>query len=398
MVEEIRGILGDDLENKRIIHCITSSASIYRAPDIARFLIKHGANVIPVLSYKASKLISPDIFEYATGNKPIFKITGKVEHVELFKQRVDAVLIAPATANTISKIANGISDNIVTLIASMALGKGVPLIIAPAMHEPMLYNQILMENIEKLKRKKVFFIEPIIEEGKAKIAEQEEILDALLYALKPKQLTGKKIVVTLGATKEKIDDVRFITNPSSGRMGLSMAMEAFYRGGNVHVISGAVNIALPRALKVEKVESAEEMLKVSLELASDADYFVSAAGVTDYKPERVYEGKIETKKFEKIELRLVQTPKIIKEVKKINPRIKLISFKAEYGLNEERIKEIAEEYSFSDYIIFNDISRKDVGFESEYNEVFFYDKNKIIKIDKARKRKIASKIWDLILG
>jgi Phosphopantothenoylcysteine synthetase/decarboxylase len=146
---DIKCSLGNTLYDKNIVHCLTGSVSVYKAIDISRYLVRYGANVIPVMSEDAIHLISPDLMEYATGNKVITKITGEVEHVKVFERyRVDMILIAPSTANTISKIANGISDTNVTLIASIALGKGIPLLIAPAMHEPMYRNPILIENIK----------------------------------------------------------------------------------------------------------------------------------------------------------------------------------------------------------------------------------------------------------
>ncbi|MEM3041045.1 MAG: flavoprotein, partial [Nitrososphaerota archaeon] len=149
----IRGSYGHELKGKKIALCITSSVSCYRAPDIARLLIRHGAEVIPVMTREAARLISPEILKWATGNEPIVEITGKTEHVMLTEteSRVDLVLIAPATANTIGKIASGISDNSVTLLASCALGAGIPIIIVPAAHETMIFNPLLTRAIRILR-------------------------------------------------------------------------------------------------------------------------------------------------------------------------------------------------------------------------------------------------------
>jgi len=399
VIEDIRGKLGKELLNKTIIHCVTSSVSIYKALDLARLLIKHGAEVIPVLSYEAAKLINPELFKYATGNKPIYKITGDVEHVKIFKEKkIDLVLIAPATMNTISKISQGITDNPVVLVSSIAIGKNIPIIIAPAMHEPMYINPILISNIEKLKNLGIKFVFPKIEEEKAKLADENDILFEVIYTLYKKDLKDKKIIVTAGATREYIDSIRYITNPSSGKMGLEMAKEAYFRGGNVYLIHGEIKENIPKQIKAIYTETSEEMLNVIKEKIEKEkiDYFVSAAGITDYKPFKKYDGKYETKNFPKLALELSLTPKIIKKVKEIDSNIKIIAFKAEYSINEERLKEITEDYNFVDFLIINDVSRKDVGFMSDYNEVIIYNHKNYEKIEKMRKRDLAKIIWDKI--
>jgi phosphopantothenoylcysteine decarboxylase/phosphopantothenate--cysteine ligase, prokaryotic len=396
---DIKCSLGNTLYDKNIVHCLTGSVSVYKAIDISRYLVRYGANVIPVMSEDAIHLISPDLMEYATGNKVITKITGEVEHVKVFERyRVDMILIAPSTANTISKIANGISDTNVTLIASIALGKGIPLLIAPAMHEPMYRNPILIENIKKLKSWGVHFIEPRIEEGKAKIATEDYVYYKVLDILTPKDLKGKEVVITTGSTREYIDAIRFITNPSTGKMGNALALEAKVRGANVTLLFGDIKGEIPYEIEALHCVTSEDMIKEINKIFSkrNVDFFVSAAGITDYKPSNRYKGKIETSKVNKISLELETTPKIIRYVKEISPQTKVIAFKAEYGLNEYRIKEIISEYDFVDYIIFNDVSRNDIGFESDFNEVTIAYNNKMEKIEKARKDQIAKKIWDVI--
>ncbi len=400
MIEEIRAKLSSSLLNRTIIHCVTSSFAIYKAIDIARFLIKHGANVIPVLSEKASKLINPILFEYATGNRPVHKITGKVEHVSLFKEnKVDLVLIAPATANTIAKIANGISDSTVTLVASVAIGLGIPMLIVPAMHEPMYENPLIKSSIERLEKLRISFVEPRIEEGKAKIATEEEIFLAVMRLLQEKPLIGKKVLVTAGSTREYIDSVRFITNASSGKMGLAMAKAAWYLGADVLFVHGDVKIEIPRFMKSIHVEDSEEMLSVISDILAKnrIDYFVASAAVVDFKPIAKVEGKIDSK-IEKLQLELIPTKKIIKEVKKISKETVLIAFKAEYGMNKN-LEELIKDYEFCDYIVVNDISRKDIGFGSDFNEVMFVDvsKRKVKEISKTSKDTLAGLIWKEIL-
>jgi len=402
VVEEIRGKLSSLLSNKNILHCVTSSVSLYRAIDIARFLIRHGANIIPVLSENASKLVSPYLFEYATGHKPISKITGKVEHTMIFDEHnIDLLLIAPCTANTLSKIANGISDSTVTLFASVALGRKIPILIMPAMHLPMYKNEIMRENIERLKSFGVNFIEPIIEEDKAKIADENAILYNILKTLRPKPLKDKKVIVTAGATREYFDPVRFISNPGSGKMGLAMAIAAWYYGAEVYFIHGDLRVNPPNFLKTFYGESSDDMANIALNLLKKdkIDYFVSAASVADFKPVTKAVGKIETKKVEKLTLELTATKKIIKLVKEESPETRLIAFKAEYGLNKD-FSSLISEYEFVDYLIVNDVSRSDIGFASDYNEVIFavISKKLTKSIGKMRKEELAESLWQTILS
>jgi len=402
VVEEIRGKYSNLLKGINILHCITSSVSLYRAIDISRFLIRHGANVFPVLSEEAQKLISPYLFEYATGNKPITKITGKVEHTRVFDEyNIDLLLIAPCTANTISKMANGISDSIVTLIASVALGKKIKTLIVPAMHLPMYENSIVLENIEKLKKLGIGFVEPRIEEEKAKMADENTILFHVLKMIKDKPLQGKKVLVTAGATREFIDSVRYISNPGSGKMGLAMAISAWYLGAEVYFVHGDLRVAVPSFLNSFYSESSEDMKNEILKLMEREKfhYFVSAASVSDFKPLQRVLGKIETKKVKSLKLELVQTEKIIRKVKELSPNTKLIAFKAEYGMDKS-VEELIEDYEFCDYLIVNDVSRKDIGFSSEYNEVLFINLKKGYRknIGKMRKEELSELIWNLILS
>jgi len=399
-VLEIKGSYGTRLLGKTIVHCLTGSVSVYKAVDIARYLIRYGANVIPVMSNDASRLISPYLMEFATGNKVVKKITGKIEHVKIFEENnVDLVLIAPATANSISKIANGISDTAVTLVASIALGKNIPVLIAPAMHEPMYFNKNVLENIERLKKQNVEFINPRIEEGKAKIATEKEIYFKVSEILTEKDLKNKNIVVTAGATREYIDAVRFISNPSSGKMGVWLAIEAKIRGANVYLLHGDLKTEIPGEIEAIHCKTSKDMIEEIEKIFSKnkIDYFISAAGITDYKPTKRFEGKIDTKSVKKITIELETTPKIIRYVKEIAKEAKVVAFKAEYGLDERKISEIAPEYDFADFIIFNDISRQDIGFESEYNEVTIFHREKMKKIGRLKKEELAKQIWDFLV-
>ncbi|MHA1447696.1 MAG: flavoprotein, partial [Candidatus Heimdallarchaeaceae archaeon] len=191
--KDITSTLGSELEGKTVIHCVTSSISCYLAPQISRKLMRHGAKVIPVLSPEAAKFINPLIFEWATGEKPIIVIEGEVEHVKyagLSKEEADLILVAPITANSISKIATGIMDTPVTLITGTALGSKIPVIMVPTMHEVMMHNPAVKENLEKLKGMDVEILNPLIEEDKAKIPETDEIVEFCLRKLGNQSLEG----------------------------------------------------------------------------------------------------------------------------------------------------------------------------------------------------------------
>ncbi|MEM0483030.1 MAG: bifunctional phosphopantothenoylcysteine decarboxylase/phosphopantothenate--cysteine ligase CoaBC [Nitrososphaerota archaeon] len=399
--ESIRGSWGDELLGLRIAHCLTGSVSVYRAPDIARALIRHGADVIPVMTPDASKLLNPQLMEWATGNTPIVEIGGRVEHVELTegKGRVDLVLVAPATANTLAKMSLGVSDNPVTLVCSAALGSGIPVVVAPAMHASMTNNPALREALKRLKEMGVGVVEPMLEESKAKLAPESHIVDEVVYHLSPKPLKGRRFVVSAGPTREYIDRVRFISNPSSGLMGIEMARSLRMLGGGVSLVLGPTRIEPPIGLKVRRVESSKEMEEVVLEEAEGAEAFFSAAAVADYRPVHTIEEKIETATHPNIILELEATPKILESVRKNFPEIEIIPFKAAYGLGEG-VERVVGSLSHLNplMVVVNDVSRRDIGFASDFNEVTVVGRSgKIYQVPKARKSIVARNIARLYM-
>jgi phosphopantothenoylcysteine decarboxylase / phosphopantothenate---cysteine ligase len=414
-LKDITGSDGKELSGKKIALCVAASVSITEAPRIARTLMRHGADVIAVLTEEAAELVSPTIFEWSTGNKPITKITGRVEHVELVtsKDRVDLILIAPCTANTLSKIATGISDDPVSTLVCTSLGTEIPLVIALAMHEPMLRNPILLESIAKLKQLGVKFVEGRLEESKSKIATAEDIFMAVTgsfnsEAAGTRELESLGFLITAGPTREAIDQVRFISNASSGKMGIALA-QACARGGagNVCLILGP-GASLPtdfdsRKIKTRSVVSTEDMLNAASEELSSRKYdvFISAGAPADYSVASPKKGKINTEENDRLSIQLSATPKIISVVKERYPDVCVVAFKAEYGANEnELIRKAREslEKSGSDLVVANDVGRADIGFGSDYNEVVLVPKGgepKVLK--KASKDEIASQILDFIV-
>ncbi|MEM2800991.1 MAG: bifunctional phosphopantothenoylcysteine decarboxylase/phosphopantothenate--cysteine ligase CoaBC, partial [Candidatus Caldarchaeum sp.] len=236
--KEIVGSLSDVLKGRRVALCVTGSVSAYLSPAIARELMRHGAEVTAFLTRDACRLVTPTLLQWATGNPAVTDMTGELEHVR-YGREVDLVLVAPATANTLAKIASGIADNVVTALALTAMGYGKIVAVAPAMHEPMWMAEQTRRNVEKLRRMGVVVLEPSVVEQKAKLAEPAYIAEHVLRLLHPKRLPeGVKVLVSAGATVEYLDPIRVVTNQSSGRMGLEIALESYRRGAETTLILG----------------------------------------------------------------------------------------------------------------------------------------------------------------
>ncbi|MFX1401640.1 MAG: bifunctional phosphopantothenoylcysteine decarboxylase/phosphopantothenate--cysteine ligase CoaBC [Promethearchaeota archaeon] len=400
---------GTILRGKTICMCLTGSVAIINAPIIARELMRLGAEVITVLSKAATELINPSLMHWATGNPAITKLTGEVEHVLLAGYRpnavgkADLVLVCPATANTISKIANGIDDTPVTTVVSTALGSSIPIVIVPAMHESM-FHPILERNIMELKKFGIDILGPRISEGKAKIAKLDDIIDRVIDLLiAKKDYEGIKVLITAGPTREPIDNVRFVSNRSSGRMGIELAKEAAARGAEVLLIAGECMVKIPEYIDTLKVETTDDFINaVKGELSSkDYNIFISAAAISDYKPVERIEGKISSDEVKELQVNMRLTPKIINEARRKNYKVYIIGFKAESKVSRSELIERAYNRllkSEIELIVANDIGREDIGFGSKDNEVYIIDKEKhITHVEKSTKRYVASRILDVAI-
>ncbi len=401
---------GTILRGKTICMCLTGSVAVISSPIVARELMRMGADVLCVMSKAATELINPSLMEWATGNKVITKLTGAVEHVYLAGDRprsvgkADLILICPATANTISKIAHGIDDTPVTTVASTAFGSSIPIVIVPAMHESMYKHPILEQNEMKLRNCGVDILGPRISEGKAKIARIDDIIDRVIDLLiSKKDLEGKKILITAGPTREAIDAVRFVSNKSSGRMGIELAKEASARGADVLLIAGECSVKLPDYINIKHVVSIDDFIKTVKEEISynNYDFFISSAAISDYKPVECIEGKISSDNVEELHVNMTLTPKIIDVARKKDYNLFIVAFKAETNVSKSELIERAYKRlvkSEVDLIVANDIGRDDIGFRSKYNEVFIIDKKKhITHVERNTKRYIASKIIDVAI-
>ncbi len=399
--EDIIGTIDNELEGKTILHCVTSSISCFLAPTISRLLMRHGANVINVLSPEVTKFVSPMIFEWATGNQPIVNIEGKVEHVlyaGLSKYKADLVLVAPSTANTLSKISSGIMDSSVTLIAGTALGNSIPVVLVPAMHAAMFYNPFIKENIQKLEKIGVRVMMPKMEEEKAKIPDEDQIVNEVIKTLTPQDYRGKKVLVTAGPTRAYLDGIRFISNPSTGKMGFSLAFEAWKRGAEVTLIYGATDIEPPKNLTdVEKVEKPEEMTEsvVSKLKNEHYEYVILAAAMNDFGVKEPVDAKVKSK--DKWQLVLTPIAKLADKIKETDPETTLVLFKAEYKKSDDELTKIAIERlkkANAQYIIANEVSEAKYGFKSNNNRVAIIKQEGLVSWTEGTKNYVAKKILD----
>lgn len=393
-LKDIRSSRGKELEGKMVVLCVTGSVASIEVPSLARELMRHGADVTAVMSDSAEKLVRPETLEWATGNPVVRKLTGKTEHVRLAGEwdgRADLVLVAPCTANTISKMALGIDDTPVTTLASMALGGGIPLLVAPAAHEPMYRNPAVETNIQRLKDRGVEFVGPRFEEGKAKMATVAEILDAAIRRLAKKDLEGRRIIVIGGPTAEFIDPVRVITNFSSGKMGVALAREAWLRGADVSYIFGG-RLAPIENVSSKKVVTTREMRDAALEELDKGkcDAFIMAAAPADFGPEQEAKAKIRTRDGA-LSLRLNPTPKIIDEVRKGWPKVYLVAFKAETAPARDDLIAAAKRFrkeSGADMVVANDVSGGK-AFGEDTNSVLIIQDSGMKSISERSKNEIA---------
>jgi len=401
-------IIGEEskaLKGKRIVLGVTGSVAAYRSIDLARKLMRRGAHVRVVLTRDAADLVSPKLFHWATGIEPVVDVSGDIEHI-VFAREYDGMVIAPATANTIAKLAHGIADTSVTLVALSMHGKGKPILIVPVMHLNMYQSTITRENIERLRKLGYHILEPVVEGDKAKIPSVEDIaLKTEAMILRGEDLRGLRVLVTAGPTREHLDPVRFLSNPSSGRMGVAIAREAFFRGAKVTLIHGPLcGISPPPWIKSISITSTKEMRDAVLDELDKEDYdiIVFAAAPVDYGFAKTSTTKIDSST--ELTVRLTPTPKIIadatRKAKTRKPSAVIVGFSAETVETDQELVERArkklDKYEV-DIIIANNVAKPGIGFASKYNEVLIVTKTSTEKIPKMTKEEIARIILDKAL-
>jgi phosphopantothenoylcysteine decarboxylase/phosphopantothenate--cysteine ligase len=403
--KEIIGTKSQELEGRKIILCITGSVAAIKSTEVARELMRRGADVYAVMTKASQQIIHPDMVEWATGNPVVTELTGQIEHVMYAGQhskRAALILVAPSTANTIGKVACGIDDTPVTTTLTTGIGAGIPVIIAPAMHESMYKHPIVNENIETLRRIGIEVLMPRFEEGKAKIPGTDEIVQAVINKLTvEKDLVGMRILITAGPTRAYLDAFRYITNPSSGKMGIALAQNALARGAEVMMIYGPGEAKPPREVKVIEIKTTEEMLKAVTSELKENKYHAAilSAAAADYGPaERKMEKTPSGRKEWAIDLRPL--PKVVENVKKVDPDIFLVGFKAEYEIPDEELVDRAYKRmkdAEMDLIVANDVAREKTGFGTDTNEVFIIDpEHRVVHLNLQPKIEIAKRILDEI--
>jgi len=390
------------LANKTIVLGITGSIAAYKAADIASKLTQAGAKVEVVMTESAAKFITPLTLRSVTGRPVVtdmFDIASQyhVEHVML-AQAADVVVIAPATANIIAKIAAGIADDTLTctVLATRAL-----IIVAPAMESNMFQNPVTQENLAKLKARGVTIIEPgrghlaSGKRGLGRLANTEKIIGTIRQVLgRSGDLAGKRIVVTAGGTQEPIDPVRHITNRSSGKMGYAVAEAARDRGAAVSLITAPTSLPEPIGIEVIPVNTAAEMKEAVARAVAEADALIMAAAVADYQSKSVAKAKIK-KESASLTLELVRTPDILAEVKGNFVRVGFAAESEDVVANARQKLEKKQ----LDLIVANDITDKESGFGADTNKVTLIDREgKVDSLPLLSKREVAEKILDRVVG
>ncbi|RLF20027.1 MAG: bifunctional phosphopantothenoylcysteine decarboxylase/phosphopantothenate--cysteine ligase CoaBC [Thermoprotei archaeon] len=379
------------LSGKKIAICLTGSVATILAPLLARELRRHGAEVHCYMTkYAIEYGISPKVMEWATRHEVITELTGRSEHLIDY----DLVVVYPASLNTINKIANGIADNAVTTLCAATPPNR--LLIAPAMNLKLYFNHELQRNLIKLRKRGVTIIEPRLEEGSAKIARVNEVVDYTIRLLSSSKLKGKNILILTGPTRYAIDAVRYIVNRASGRIGYWLAKEAFQRGCNVKVIYGPGNVEFPHYIPVIKVETTEDYLKATLNelMCKIYDYVIFSAAILDYKPDKIIKEKVKSGMSEWI-IRLVPTIKVIKEVRSAFPKMNIVAFKLEYNVSREvlleRARKLMDDVNAM-VVIANDITK----IRGNYHEAIIIDNRGGVHEFKGTKAELSMTIFDIL--
>ena len=395
MPSDISGTVSETLSGKRIVVGVTGSIAAVRVVDLIRDLIRRGAEVHCVVSAAAKQILHPYALEYASTHPVITEISGRVEHVEFcgVDGVADLLLVAPATANTVGKMALGIDDTPVTTFATTALGSGKSVMVVPAMHEAMYQHPAVLKNLDALRNMGVIVIDPRIEEGKAKIADSARVVLEVERLLGPKDLQGKKILITSGSNIEAIDPIRILTNRASGKTGVALALEARRRGAEVILVHRFIQDIPVRQVYAE---SAKDMLDAVLgELSMGCDALIGVAAVADYTLDASVE---KIKSGQDLVLKLKTTKKILKTARDAYPNLRIVGFKAETNLGDELLVASAKKSlldSRLDLVVANDVGRGGMG--TEENRVIIIDKVGTQRVVEGKKSKIARLIIDALV-
>ncbi|TDF98311.1 bifunctional phosphopantothenoylcysteine decarboxylase/phosphopantothenate--cysteine ligase CoaBC [Paenibacillus piri] len=391
------------LRNKTIVLGVSGGIAAYKAAALCSKLVQAGAEVRVIMTESATRFIAPLTFQTLSRHDVIVdtfdeKDASVVSHIDL-ADRADLIVIVPATANIIGKMAHGLADD---MLSTTLLAATAPVIVAPAMNVHMYAHPAVMANMQTLADRGVLFVEPGTGQlacgyvGKGRLEEPEQIVEAIRrFFSEQGQLSGKKVLVTAGGTVERIDPVRFLTNDSSGKMGYAIAETARDMGAEVTLIAGKATAPVPRGVKVVSIESAHDMMKAVLERLADADVVIKAAAVADYRPAEQARQKIK-KKSEEMTLTLVKNPDILQTIGSMKTTQFVVGFAAE----TERIDEYAMDKlqrKNCDLLVANDVTQEGAGFGTDTNVVRIYDKNGLVQaLPVMTKQGVARELLNLV--
>ena len=389
---------------KNVLLCVTGGIAAYKSAEITRLFKKEGADVRIIMTESSKEFITPLTLQAVSGNQIHDSLLDEkaeagMGHIELAKW-ADILLVAPCTAETLSKINQGRADD---LLGTVILATKANIFIAPAMNMNMWLDPTTQSNYEQLQSKKVFFIGPDIGDqacgdvGPGRLVEPEKILNEISNSINTGELSGKTVNITAGPTREKLDPVRYISNNSSGKMGYALAQAAIEAGANVNLISGPVTLEVNKNINLIKINTAKEMLDQVLKVMKDDDLFIGCAAVSDYRPKNYSVEKLKKNSKEIFNLKLEKNDDILSNVSKNYPNSFVVGFAAETENIEENSRKKLTEKNLN-MIISNDVSNKSIGFDSDYNEVTIYTENEKILIEKDTKFKVAQKIINEIVN
>lgn len=391
------------LKGKRIVVGVTGGIAAYKACDLVSKLKKLEAEVDVIMTKSAAEFIQPQTFQALSQNPVTVDMFQTprywdIEHISL-AQKADVLVVAPATANVIGKVANGIADDMLTTTIMASTAK---VVFAPAMNTKMYLNKIVQQNMEKLRGLGYYFINPgsgrlaCGDVGVGKLCDIDEIVQFVIHqALMPQDFQGKSILITAGPTVEAMDPVRYLTNHSSGKMGYALAEAAKARGATVTLVSGPTNLQPPSGVAFVPVQSAAEMLEAVMDRYQEQQIVIKSAAVADYRPERVEKSKIK-KQDDSLTINFVRNPDILLELGKIKGNQILVGFAAETDQVIEYAKKKMKKKNL-DLIVANDVSQEGAGFGTDTNAVYLIDQQEGVQpLKMAPKLEIAHKILDKI--
>jgi len=391
------------MKNKKIIVGVSGGIAAYKAAELVRLLVKAEVDTRVAMTLNATKFVTPLTFEALSGNKVIWDMFGRqggaIDHIT-WSQEADLIIIAPATANFIAKMAHGIGDD---FLSTMIIATTAKTLVCPSMNSRMLLNPAVKDNLELLKERGIMVMEPgegqlaCQTEGPGRLPEPEEIVEQALVLLSKQDFSGLNVLVTAGATVEPIDSVRYITNRSTGKMGYALARAARRRDASVTIVSGPTTLTPPYGVKFCGIKTAEEMREAVFENRADCDVIIKAAAVSDYRPRRSFQHKIK-KGEDDISLELIKTPDILAQLgkaKKKAPCI-LVGFAAETENLLENAREKLKEKNL-DMIVANDVSRDDAGFGTDTNAVkIIYADGRVEDSPLMKKDEVADLVLDRV--